>query len=143
MLLANSRYPTQVAQNLPSPLTARAAPTRLDLSTLSLQEQDGDMWQAANWVQLLQPIVSFLSQVMQRFGCNTEEQLEEMHTSVASLQQTAQTFKQLERCPGDRNVINDLSNLAKYVRVLPCVINTRPAAVMGSLLITSIGPWQS
>lgn len=78
-----------------------------------LQDQDGDMWQPANWVQLLQPIVSFLSQVVERFGCNTREQLEDMQTSVVSLQQTAQSFKQEEGFPGDRNVINDLSNLAK------------------------------
>ena len=71
------------------------------------------MWQPANWVQLLQPIVSLLTQIVQRFGCNTEQQLEQLQTSVASLQQTAQTFKQGERCPGDRNITGDLSNLAK------------------------------
>ena len=80
---------------------------------VKLQEQDGDMWQPANWVQLLQPIVNFLNQVVLRFGCNTEEQLSEVYSSVLSLQQTAQTFKQLERCSGDRTIINDLSNLAK------------------------------
>lgn len=80
---------------------------------IPLQDQDGEMWQPANWVQLLQPIMSFWSQVVQRFGCNTAEQLEDMQTSVASLQQTAQAFKQGEGYPGDRNVINDLSNLAK------------------------------
>ncbi|KAL3140265.1 hypothetical protein ABBQ38_004534 [Trebouxia sp. C0009 RCD-2024] len=74
------------------------------------QEQDGDMWQPANWVQLLQPVVSFLSQVVQRFGCKTEQQLEEMLSSVASLQQTAHTFG---GCPGDRSVITDLCNLSK------------------------------
>ncbi|KAL3153833.1 hypothetical protein ABBQ32_013409 [Trebouxia sp. C0010 RCD-2024] len=57
------------------------------------QEQDGDIWQPANWVQLLQPVVSFLSQVIQRFGCKPEQQLEQMLSSVASLQQTAHTFK--------------------------------------------------
>ena len=78
-----------------------------------MQEQDGEIWQPVNWVQLLQPIVSFLSQVVQRFGCNTEQQLEQMQTSVASLQQTAHTFKQGERCSGDHNLIGDLINLAK------------------------------
>lgn len=79
------------------------------------QEQDGDVWQPANWVQLMQPIVNFLNQVMQRFGCNTEEQLSEVYTSVLSLQETAQKFRQLEHCSGDRIVISDLNNLARLL----------------------------
>ena len=74
----------------------------LDWTFVKVQEQDGDVWQPANWVQLMQPIVNFLNQVMQCFGCNTEEQLSEVYTSVLSLQETAQKFRQLEHCSGDQ-----------------------------------------
>ena len=69
------------------------------------------MWQPETWVQMLQPIVNFLNQVVQRLGCNTEDQLQQMQQSIASLQQTAQAFKGHGACAGDYGVVNNLGNL--------------------------------
>ena len=69
------------------------------------------MWQPETWVQMLQPIVNFLNQVVQRLGCNTEDQLQQMQQSIASLQQTAQAFKEHGACAGDYSVLNNLGNL--------------------------------
>ena len=60
---------------------------------------------------MLQPIVNFLNQVVQRLGCNTEDQLQQMQQSIASLQQTAQAFKEHGACAGDYSVLNNLGNL--------------------------------
>lgn len=69
------------------------------------------MWQPDNWVQLLKPIVDFFHQVLMRFGCNTPEQLSELQASLTSLQQAANAFSQLQRCPGDQGIFNALSSL--------------------------------
>ena len=60
---------------------------------------------------MLQPIVNFLNQVVQRLGCNTEDQLQQMQQSIASLEQTAQAFKEHGACAGDYSVLNNLGNL--------------------------------
>ena len=83
---------------------------------VSLQEQDANMWQPKNWVQLLQPIVAFLQQIVQRFNCNTEEQLSGLYTTALSLQQSAEKFHKLERCPGERIIMIDLGNLVRSAR---------------------------
>ena len=76
------------------------------------------MWQPETWVQLLQPIVNFLNQVVQRLGCNTEDQLQQMQQSIASLQQTAQAFKKHGACAGDYGVLNNLGNLDRQADLI-------------------------
>ncbi len=76
------------------------------------------MWQPETWVQLLQPIVNFLNQVVQRLGCNTEHQLQQMQQSVASLQQAAQAFKEHGACAGDYGVMNNLGNLDRQADLI-------------------------
>lgn len=77
------------------------------------------MWQPETWVQLLQPVVNFINQVVQRFGCNTQEQLLQMQQSVASLNVAATIFKQSGRCSGDNSMLNNLSNLDRQASANP------------------------
>jgi hypothetical protein len=85
------------------------------------------MWQPETWVQMLQPIVNFLNQVVQRLGCNTEDQLQQMQQSVASLQQTAQAFKEHGACAGDYVWLSSLQGHTKWCRgcALPLWLSSR------------------
>ena len=76
-----------------------------------MQGPNREIWQPETWVQLVQPIVNFVNQIVQRFGCNTQEQLSEMQQSVASLNEAASRFKQSGRCSGDNSLMNNLNNL--------------------------------
>jgi len=94
------------------------------------------MWQPETWVQLLQPIVNFLNQVVQRLGCHTEHQLQQMQQSVASLQQTAQAFKEHGACAGDYSVMNNLGNLDR--QAVSCCFTLAKQIAITSILHTSI-----
>lgn len=97
-----------------------------------VQGQDIDMWQPETWVQLLQPIVNFVNQVVQRFGCNTQEQLLQMQQHVAKLQQAVENFRKLDRCSGDNSIVNNLCNLERQVQFVKHDDRAAPKFILSS-----------
>lgn len=61
----------------------------------------------------MQPVVNFLNQCVQRFGCNTQERLLQLQQQVTDLQEAADRFMQSERCAGASSIVNNLRNLER------------------------------
>ncbi|KAL0023606.1 hypothetical protein WJX77_006297 [Trebouxia sp. C0004] len=65
------------------------------------QEQDGGMWQPETWVQMLQPIVNFLNQVVQRLlAIKQAEQQRVLRKETHGLQQHVHRQRQQRSGPG-------------------------------------------
>ena len=75
-------------------------------------------WRPDNWVQLLQPIVTFMAQCFQTIGCNTEVELTEMQQNISKLKHAAEAFQQQGSVSGDYLVTNGLNNLERQVPLL-------------------------
>lgn len=85
------------------------------LLTLS---QGTPFWRPNTWVQLLQPIVTFMAQCFQTIGCSTEVELAEMQQNISQLKHVADTFQQQGSVSGDHLVMKGLTNLERQVSKL-------------------------
>ncbi|KAL3153759.1 hypothetical protein ABBQ32_013348 [Trebouxia sp. C0010 RCD-2024] len=84
---------TTVADNLDMQAMCEAV-EKLDAQYTKSTPQGAPSWQPENWVQLLQPIVTFMAQCLQTVGCNTEIELRDMQQNITRLKRAAEAFQQ-------------------------------------------------